>query len=123
MFKPTASISEIKKFIIEVVKNAGSDACPPFVLGVGIGATQDYACLLAKKSLLRKLNAKRHTLYAKLEEELLKEINQLNIGPMGLGGRTTCLGVNIEAYPTHIAGLPVAVNISCHALRSAAKII
>lgn len=119
MFRPTASIVEIKKFIIDTVKAAGLDGCPPYVLGVGIGGTADYAALLAKKALLKKLNAKRSTLYAKLESDLLKEINRLNIGPMGLGGRTTALAVNIETYPTHIAGLPVAVNISCHALRSA----
>lgn len=119
MFRPTASIVEIKKFIIDTVKATGPDGCPPYVLGVGIGGTADYAALLAKKALLKKLNAKRSTLYAKLESDLLKEINRLNIGPMGLGGRTTALAVNIETYPTHIAGLPVAVNISCHALRSA----
>jgi fumarate hydratase subunit alpha len=121
MFNPTAKLEEIKKFIINAVKSAGPDACPPYVVGVGIGGTADYACLLAKKALLRKLNPKRYTLYAKLEAILLKEINKLNIGPMGLGGKSTCLGVNIETYPTHIAGLPVAVNISCHALRSATK--
>ncbi len=123
MFKPTASIEEIKRFILEAVEKAGPDACPPFVLGIGIGGTQDYAAYLAKKALLRRLNVKRHTLYAKQELDLLKEINRLNIGPMGLGGKTTCLGVNILSYPTHIAGLPVAVNISCHALRSAVKIL
>ncbi len=121
MFNPTAGIDEIRGFVLETVKNAGPDACPPFVLGVGIGGTQDYACLLAKKALLRPLKDTTH--YTKIERELLKAINNLNIGPMGLGGRTTCLGVNIETYPTHIAGLPVAVNISCHALRSASKTI
>ncbi|MFH0791247.1 MAG: fumarate hydratase [Candidatus Omnitrophota bacterium] len=119
MFKPTAGIEEIKRFIIDAVKDAGPDACPPYVVGVGIGGTSDYACLLAKKALLKKLYAKRYTLNAKLESDLLKEINNLNIGPMGLGGRNTCLGLNIQTYPTHIAGLPVCVNISCHALRSA----
>lgn len=117
MFKPTTGIVEIKKFIIDTVKSAGPDACPPYVIGVGIGGTADYAGLLAKKALLRKI-----TSYAKkLELELLRDINKLNIGPMGLGGKTTALAVNIETYPTHIAGLPVAVNISCHALRSAVK--
>jgi fumarate hydratase subunit alpha len=116
MFKPTAGISEIKKFIIEAVRSAGPDACPPYVVGVGIGGTADYACLLAKKALLNKIkNAK----LKKLENELFHELNKLNIGPMGLGGKHTVLGVNIETYPTHIAGLPVCVNISCHALRSA----
>lgn len=117
MFKPTATLAEIKQFVIEVVKNAGPDACPPYVVGVGIGGTADYACLLAKKALLKKVSGQ----VRKLEQELLSEINRLNIGPMGLGGKTTALGVNILTYPTHIAGLPVAVNISCHALRSASE--
>ena len=124
MFEPTSSVAAIKKYIINVVKEAGPDACPPFVLGVGIGGTQDYACLLAKKALLKEVAGRRSQVVGqidKLEQELLREINKLNIGPMGLGGKTTCLGVNIETYPTHIAGLPVAVNISCHALRSASK--
>ena len=122
MFNPTASIKEIKEFIIGVVKNAGPDACPPYTVGVGIGGTADYACFLAKKALLKKINTQYSILntgISKLEYDLLSEINKLNIGPMGLGGKTTCLGVNILTYPTHIAGLPVAVNISCHALRSA----
>jgi len=126
MFKPTAPIEEIKKFIIEAVKSAGPDACPPYVVGVGIGGTADYACLLAKKALLRIINTQyaiRNTHIRKLEQELLREINRLNIGPMGLGGETTALAVNIKTYPTHIAGLPVCVNISCHALRSATKIL
>ena len=128
MFKPTAELNEIKEFILEAVKNAGPDACPPYIVGVGIGGTADYACLLAKKALLKeiqnpnttksKINPKSHI--QRIERDLLKEINKLNIGPMGLGGETTALAVNIETYPTHIAGLPVAVNISCHALRSAA---
>jgi len=120
IFRPTAEIEEIKKFIVETVKSAGPDACPPYVVGVGIGGTADYACLLAKKALLRKVaKSQSHKVTSKLEKDLLKEINKLNIGPMGLGGRTTAMAVNIETYPTHIAGLPVAVNISCHALRSA----
>jgi fumarate hydratase subunit alpha len=126
MFNPTAKIIEIKKFIVDAVKSAGPDACPPYIVGVGIGGTADYACFLAKKALLRKITnyELRITNYEKkLEQELLSEINRLNIGPMGLGGKTTALAVNIETYPTHIAGLPVAINISCHALRSATKII
>lgn len=120
MFNPTASLEAIKAFIIQAVKEAGPDACPPFVVGVGIGGTQDYACLLAKKALLRPVAriGIRNT-----ENELLRDINKLNIGPMGLGGKATCLGVNIATYPTHIAGLPVAVNISCHALRSATAVL
>lgn len=126
MFEPTAGIKEIKKFIIEAVKSAGPDACPPYIVGVGIGGTADYAAFLAKKALLHRIAEPRtYNLEPKtrLEQELLKEINKLNIGPMGLGGKTTALAVNIETYPTHIAGLPVAVNISCHALRSSAKIL
>jgi fumarate hydratase subunit alpha len=128
MFNPTAGKDEIKKFIIEVVKDAGPNACPPYVVGVGIGGTADYACLLAKKALLENIG-KRYTVNGKrnivstLEGVLLKEINQLGVGPMGLGGQTTCLGVKILTYSTHIAGLPVVVNISCHALRSATKIL
>ncbi|MFH1202086.1 MAG: fumarate hydratase [Candidatus Omnitrophota bacterium] len=132
MFLPTAAIVEIKRFILEAVKAAGPDACPPFVLGVGIGGTADYAAFLAKKALLRKITTphlRAGNLYhtrksvVRLAGELLRTINRLNIGPMGLGGKTTCLGVNIETYPTHIAGLPVALNLSCHALRSASKTI
>ena len=129
MFNPTVKIEEIKKFIIETVKSAGPDACPPYVVGVGIGGTADYACLLAKKALLRKIRNPKSEIrnkskfpnfqISKLERDLLIKINKLDIGPMGLGGKTTALAVNIETYPTHIAGLPVAVNISCHALRSA----
>jgi fumarate hydratase subunit alpha len=122
MFKPTVKIDEIKRFIIDCVKSAGPDACPPYVVGVGIGGTADYAGLMAKKALLRRLTTHNSKLRT-LEKELLNRINKLNIGPMGLGGKTTCLGVNIETYPTHIAGLSVAVNLSCHALRSATKII
>ena len=117
MFNPTAKITEIKKFVVAAVKSAGPDACPPYIVGVGIGGTADYALFLAKKALLRKITSYEK----KLEQELLSEINRLNIGPMGLGGKTTALAVNIETHPTHIAGLPVAVNISCHALRSASK--
>jgi fumarate hydratase subunit alpha len=125
MFKPTAGWLEIKEFIIETVKEAGPDACPPYVIGVGIGGTADYASLLAKKALLRKIqnpNTAKSQIQ-KLENELLNKINKLNIGPMGLGGKTTALAVHIETHPTHIAGLPVAVNFSCHALRSATAIL
>lgn len=124
MFKPTATWEEIKQFIVEAVKAAGPDACPPYVVGVGVGGTADYACLLAKKALLRRLSGYpviRLFGIRKLERDLSNEINKLNIGPMGLGGKSTCLAVNILTYPTHIAGLPVAVNISCHALRSATR--
>lgn len=129
MFKPTAGPQEIKDFIVDTVRQAGPDACPPYIVGVGIGGTADYACLLAKKALLRRITSYlphrqagelQVTSYvSKLERNLLKQINKLNIGPMGLGGKTTALAVNIETYPTHIAGLPVCVNVSCHALRGA----
>jgi len=119
MFKPTAEIEEIKKFIVQAVKEAGPDACPPYFIGVGIGGSADHAGLLAKKALLDKISVKN----SKLAKDLLKQINKLNIGPMGLGGNNTCLGLNIQTYPTHIAGMPVAVNISCHALRSASVVL
>jgi len=122
MFKPTVDLGEVKKFIIDAVKAAGPDACPPYIVGVGIGGTADYASLLAKKALLRKLETRNPKLGA-LEKELESSINKLNIGPMGLGGQVTALAVHIETFPTHIAGLPVAVNISCHALRSASIIL
>jgi len=115
MFKPTAGIEEIKDFIIKVVKDAGPDACPPYVIGVGIGGTADYAGFMAKKALLRKISSRN----LKLEDDLLRQINKTGIGPMGLGGRNTALAVHVQSYPTHIAGLPISVNISCHALRSA----
>ena len=119
MFKPTAGPDEIKKFIIETVKSAGPDACPPYVVGVGIGGSADYAGILAKKALLIKIQTKSSV----LEKDLLRQINKTGIGPMGLGGKITALAVKIKKYPTHIAGLPVSVNISCHALRSAAVIL
>lgn len=120
MFNPTADIKDIEDFVIWAVRNAGPDACPPYVVGVGIGGTSDQACLLAKKALLRKIAPGRSS---RLEKEILAGINKLKIGPMGLGGKTTALAVHIEKYPTHIAGLPVAVNISCHATRSATATI
>jgi fumarate hydratase subunit alpha len=126
MFLPTANIGQIKQFVADCVKEAGPDACPPYIVGVGIGGTADYAGFLAKKALLKKVTSYEsgvRSYISKLEQALLKQINKLNIGPMGLGGKTTCLGVSIEIFPTHIAGLPVAVNISCHALRSATKIV
>lgn len=124
MFNPTASVDDIKKFVLDVVRDAGPDACPPLVLGIGIGGTFDKAAYLAKKALanpIDKSHPRRHL--AKLEKELEKEINALGIGPMGLGGKTTVFGVNILEYPTHIAGLPIAVNVSCHATRGASKVL
>ncbi|MDD5042472.1 MAG: fumarate hydratase [Candidatus Omnitrophica bacterium] len=119
MFKPTASLAEIKDFIVGAVKDAGPDACPPYVVGVGIGGTADYSAVLAKKALLRRVSSKK----SKLEKDLLNAINKTGIGPMGLGGRCTALAVHVLTYPTHIAGLPVSVNISCHALRSASIVL
>jgi len=119
MFKPTAGQEEIKKFIVDAVKAAGPDACPPYVVGIGIGGTADYAALLAKKALLKPLGTDRGA----LSRDLVKRINRLNIGPMGLGGRATVLAINILTHPTHIAGFPVAVSISCHATRSAQAVL
>lgn len=124
MFKPTAGEEEIRQFIIDTVKAAGPDACPPLILGIGMGGTFEKCAYLAKEALLRpigKRNPKKHI--SELEKGLASDINALGIGPMGLGGRTTVLGVNIEEFPTHIAGLPVAVNVSCHATRSASAVI
>lgn len=120
LFDPTESVENILRFIVDVVKKAGPNACPPFVVGVGIGETFDGSAMLAKRSLARAISQRnRKSHIAKLERELLRRINALNIGPMGLGGKNTALGVNIETGATHIAGLPVAVNISCHATRGA----
>lgn len=122
MFNPTVEINKIKEFVIRKVREAGPDACPPFIIGLGIGGGLEQAAALAKQALLQPIDRNNPDRFlARLEGALLKEINQLDIGPLGLGGKTTCLGVNILTHPTHIAGLPVAVNISCHALRSATK--
>lgn len=120
MLKPADGIEGVKSFIIQTVKEAGPNPCPPIIVGVGIGGTFEKAASLAKRSLLRSaFQRNSDPFYAKLENELLEDINKLGIGPQGFGGRTTALAVNIETYPTHIAGLPVAVNISCHATRHA----
>ena len=120
MLKPADGLEGVKEFILKVVKEAGPNPCPPIVVGVGIGGTFDRAAMLAKKALLRPLNVlNTNEFYANLEDELVQEINKMGIGPQGFGGMTTSLGVNIETYPTHIAGLPVAVNINCHATRHA----
>ena len=118
MLKPADGLEGVKKFILETVKLAGPNPCPPMVIGVGIGGTFDKAAYLAKKALIRPINIRnKNEFYKNLEEELLEKINGLGIGPQGFGGKTTALGLNIETYPTHIAGLPVAVNINCHATR------
>lgn len=124
MLKPSDGIEGVKKFILKTVEDAGPNPCPPMVVGVGIGGTFDKVALLAKKALLRPINERnKNEDYAKLEEELLKDINSLGIGPQGFGGLTTALGINIETYPTHIAGMPVAVNISCHVTRHKERVI
>ncbi|MFH1459335.1 MAG: fumarate hydratase [Candidatus Omnitrophota bacterium] len=124
MLSPTATVQEIEDFIVQTVKQAGASACPPYIIGVGIGGTQDYAALLAKKALLNPISKQNKNLkLAKLEKQLLKKINKLNIGAFGFKGKNTAIAVKIKTYPTHIAGLPVAVNISCHALRSASVTI
>ena len=118
MLKPSDGIDGVKDFVIKVVEDAGPNPCPPIVVGVGIGGTFDKAAYLAKKALMRPVDQRNSELfYAELEEELLEKINALGIGPQGFGGKTTALAVNIEKFPTHIAGLPVAVNINCHVTR------
>ena len=118
MLKPADGIEGVKNAILTAVKDAGPNACPPMVVGVGIGGTFEKCALLAKKALTRPVNGHSDIPYVReLEEEMLKKINKLGIGPGGLGGTTTALAVNINTYPTHIAGLPVAVNICCHVNR------
>ena len=124
MFKPSAGLQGIKDFIIETVENAGPNPCPPMVVGVGIGGTFDKAALLAKKALMRPLDERNaDPFYADLENEMLEKINELGIGPQGFGGRTTAIGLNIETMPTHIAGMPCAININCHATRHKTEVI
>lgn len=124
MFKPSAGLQGIKDFIIETVETAGPNPCPPMVVGVGIGGTFDKAALLAKKALMRPIDTENpDPYYADLEKEMLEKINQLGIGPQGFGGRTTALGLNIETMPTHIAGMPCAINISCHVTRHRTEVL
>lgn len=120
MFKPTAQTEQIEEFIVNCVKEAGPEACPPFFLGVGVGGTSEHALYLAKKALLDRVDSPNSDKFlGGLEKRILAKINNLKIGPMGLGGKFTALAVKIKKSQTHIAGLPVGVNISCHALRSA----
>lgn len=124
MLKPADGVEGVKNAIIESVEAAGPNACPPMVIGVGIGGTFEKCALLAKKALTRDINSHSSIPYVQqLEEEMLKEINNLGIGPGGLGGRVTAIGLNIETYATHIAGLPVAVNICCHVNRHIRRIL
>lgn len=118
MLTPSYGEEGVKDFILETVKKAGPNPCPPIVVGVGIGGTFEKAAQLAKKATFRPIDTKNpDPRYAQMEDELLEKINRMGFGPAGLGGNTTALGVNIETYPTHIAGMPVAVNICCHAAR------
>ena len=124
MFTPSATTDEIINFVVDSVSTAGSNPCPPIIVGVGIGGSFEYSAYLAKKALCRDLSIRNpKPLYADLELKMLEKINQLGIGPQGFGGSVTALGVNIEEYATHIAGLPVAVNIGCHVTRHASVII
>ena len=124
MLRPSDGIEGVKAFVLKAVEKAGPNPCPPIIVGVGIGGTFDKAALLAKKALLRETGTpSADPLYAKLEEELLEKINALGIGPQGFGGKTTALAVAVEHYPTHIAGLPVAVNINCHVARHKTEVI
>ena len=124
MLRPSDGVEGVTDFVIQTVKAAGPNPCPPIVVGVGIGGTFDKAAYLAKKALLRPLNTENDSpYYQTLEQELLKKINALGIGPQGFGGKTTALKVNIETFPTHIAGLPVAVNINCHVTRHQTEVL
>ena len=124
MLKPSDGIEGVKEAILTAVRDAGPNACPPMVVGVGIGGTFEKCAVLAKKALTRPVNMRSHIPYVKeLEEEMLEKINKTGIGPGGLGGTTTALAVNINTYPTHIAGLPVGINICCHVNRHAQRII
>ncbi len=124
MLKPTEGFEGVKAFVLDCVKKAGGNPCPPIVVGVGIGGTFEKAALMAKEALTRRLGEKsiKEDL-AKLEGELLEEINKTGIGPQGLGGATTALAVHVNDFPTHIAGMPVAVNICCHAYRHGVRIV
>ena len=124
MLRPSDGVQGVKDFVRKVVEDAGPNPCPPIVVGVGIGGTFDKAAYLAKRALMRPVDQRNAVpYYAQLEAELLEEINALGIGPQGFGGRTTALAVNIEQCPTHIAGLPVAVNINCHVTRHKTEVL
>ncbi len=124
MLRPSDGVQGVKDFVVQVVKEAGPNPCPPIVVGVGVGGTFDKAALLAKKALMRHAGQPNPMpYYAALEQELLEQINALGIGPQGFGGKTTALAVHIESSPTHIAGLPVAVNINCHVTRHETEVL
>lgn len=124
MLKPSDGVKGIKKFVVDTVDKAGSNPCPPIIVGIGIGGTIEKTTLIAKQALLRKVGEHNpNPEVAKIESELLEEINKLGIGPQGFGGRTTALAVNIETFPAHIASMPVAINIQCHVARHQEAII
>ena len=124
MLKPSDGLEGVKNFVLETVRMAGPNPCPPIVIGIGIGGSFDKAAYLAKKALIRPVNENNtDEFYGNLEKELLEEVNKIGIGPQGFGGKTTALALNIETYPTHIAGLPVAVNINCHATRHKERVL
>ena len=124
MLTPADGAEGVRRFVLDTVRAAGPNPCPPIVVGVGIGGTFDRAAALSKQALLRPLDMPNpDPYYAEMEQTLLAEINALGIGPQGFGGRTTALGLAIETAPTHVAGLPVAVNISCHATRRASTLL
>ena len=124
MLKPSDGLEGVKNFVLETVRMAGPNPCPPIVIGVGIGGSFDKAAYLAKKALIRPVNENNtDEFYSNLEKELLEEVNKIGIGPQGFGGKTTALALNIETYPTHIAELPVAVNINCHATRHKERVL
>ena len=124
MLKPSDGLEGVKNFVLETVRMAGPNPCPPIVIGIGIGGSFDKAAYLAKKALIRPVNENNtDEFYGNLEKELLEEVNKIGIGPQGFGGKTTALALNIETYPTHIAGLPVAVNINCHVTRHKERVL
>lgn len=124
MLKPSDGLEGVKNFVLETVRMAGPNPCPPIVIGIGIGGSFDKAAYLAKKALIRPVNENNtDEFYGNLEKELLEKVNKIGIGPQGFGGKTTALALNIETYPTHIAGLPVAVNINCHATRHKERVL
>ncbi len=124
MLKPSDGLQGVKDFVLKVVEEAGPNPCPPIVVGVGVGGTFDKAALLAKKAIIRSAEShNENPFYAELEKELLEKVNALGIGPQGFGGKTTALAVNIEYLPTHIAGLPVAVNLNCHVTRHKSEVL
>ena len=124
MLKPSDGLQGVKDFVVKVVEEAGPNPCPPIVVGVGVGGTFDKAALLAKKAIIRSAEERNpNPFYAELEAELREKVNALGIGPQGFGGKTTALAVNIEYLPTHIAGLPVAVNLNCHVTRHKSEVL